>query len=469
MMTNKAPHRKAVNLLSVLILSCMSLSCMSLSCTAQDQPSSNMSYLDNGVIRIGINLDIGGAITYLSESGSGENIVNSHDWGRQIQMSFYSGPNPFTPNGKEPSPVWKFLGWNPIQSGDAFGNRSEVIEHTNDGESLYVKCVPMQWPLDNEPGECTFEVWIRLEDNAVQVRSKLTNAREDHTQYHSRGQELPAVYSNGTYYRLFTYDGDAPFTGGPVRRITKVWDTRQGPQEVEGGPWDHWYATENWAALVREDDWGVGIWSPDTYAFTGGFAGTPGAGGPKDGPTGYIAPTRQEILDRNIEYEYDYTLIVGNLEEIRDYVYREAERKRLPHFTFETGRESWTLRDCEDDGPPTTGTWPIRLTGPAPRIIGPDSFWQTDNVPTIYIRAAFDTGRDRATLRWECYQDGETRRSGATTFDVIPDGTMRTYAVNLSGLDGYAGASTRLVLAPETDGSEGRSVAIERISYRSDP
>ncbi len=39
---------------------------------------SGISYLDNGAVRIGINPDIGGAITYLSKSGSDENIVNSH-------------------------------------------------------------------------------------------------------------------------------------------------------------------------------------------------------------------------------------------------------------------------------------------------------------------------------------------------------------------------------------------------------
>src|SRR5579871_5909255 len=59
-----------------------------------------MSYLDNGNLRIGIDLRIGGAITYVSKSGSTENLINSADWGRQIQMSHYSGPVPFKPNGK---------------------------------------------------------------------------------------------------------------------------------------------------------------------------------------------------------------------------------------------------------------------------------------------------------------------------------------------------------------------------------
>src|SRR5690606_26408957 len=58
-----------------------------------------MTYLENEFIKIGANLDLGGAITYLSDPNKEENLVNNSDWGRQIQMSFYSGPNPFEPNG----------------------------------------------------------------------------------------------------------------------------------------------------------------------------------------------------------------------------------------------------------------------------------------------------------------------------------------------------------------------------------
>src|SRR5947209_3331249 len=79
-----------------------------------------MTYLDNGVIRLGVDLNLGGAITHLGRSGTGENLVNSLDFGRQVQMSYYSGPVPFRVPGKEPKKEWDFIGWNPIQVGDAF-------------------------------------------------------------------------------------------------------------------------------------------------------------------------------------------------------------------------------------------------------------------------------------------------------------------------------------------------------------
>ena len=439
----------------------LALLCLAALSAPADTPAfSGMSYLDNGNIKLGINLDIGGAITYVSKSGTEENIVNSHDWGRQIQMSFYSGPTPFEPGGRKPNPTWAGLGWNPIQSGDCYDNTSKVIAHKNDGTSIYVKCIPMQWPMNNEPGECTFECWIRLEGNTALVRSQINNAREDKTQYPARGQELPAIYTNGTYYRLFTYDGDAPFTGAALRQITKVWDTSQGVN-VPGGPWDHWYATENWAALVNEDDVGLGVWAPGSYSFCGGFAGKPGQGGPKDGPTGYIAPLRQEILDHNIEYSYDYVLVVGPLQGIRDYVYEHAQRLAPPSYVFVGDRQSWTLRQCHDAGWPLDTVWAVTLEGAKPTLVGPHTLWKGADAPRLYVRAAFDTGQTEAILGWERLN----AEAGEIRFDIDPGGVMRTYEIDLSASPAYQGLCTRLLLRAPHDKAAGRNVRVASIGF----
>jgi len=64
-----------------------------------------------------------------------------------VQLSFYSGPVPFKPEGVTLSKAWEKLGWNPIQAGDCYHDGSKVIEHRNDGKTIRVKCVPMIWPL----------------------------------------------------------------------------------------------------------------------------------------------------------------------------------------------------------------------------------------------------------------------------------------------------------------------------------
>ena len=147
-----------------------------------------MTYLDNGQVRIGMNLAIGGAVTWISSQDHPGNIINSADLGRQIQMSHYSGPWPFEVGDKKPHKAWVGLGWNPIQTGDCFLNPSKVVESRNDGKQLYIKCVPMQWPLENVPGDCLFETWTTLEGPLIHMRFRCTNQRQDKTQY----RPLPA-------------------------------------------------------------------------------------------------------------------------------------------------------------------------------------------------------------------------------------------------------------------------------------
>lgn len=336
---------------------------------APREHESRMSWLDNGVIRLGADLALGGAITWLSRSGDEANVINSHDWGRQVQMSYYSGPVPFFVGDKRPAKFWEHIGWNPIQVGDDFGNRAKVLDHSNDGRAIYVKCIPMQWPLENVPGECTFESWIELDGASVRARCRLVNARSDRRQYAARVQELPAVYTNAPWHRLMTYTGARPFAGEPLSQIPP-----KGP--VEG--WTHWFGTENWSALVDDSGRGLGVWNPDCLRFSGGFNGKPGAGGAKDAECGYIAPNRLEVLDHDITHEYRYELVLGTLEEIRAHVYRRAVRPRAPTWRFEKERQGWHYHDASDNGWPIRGELDTRTTGRDPQLLSPPFFTRAE-------------------------------------------------------------------------------------------
>lgn len=424
-------------------------------------PDEAMSWLDNGRIRLGVDLSIGGAVTWLSEAGCGTNMINSADWGRQIQMSFYSGPVPYVPEGATVNPHWKGLGWNPIQSGDVYGTRSRILEHRNDGKVLYVRCVPMHWPLKNVPGECEFESWFQLEGATVLARSRLTNRRPDRTQYAARDQELPAVYCNGPWYKLVSYLGDKPFTDAPP---TVLVDRDDG----KGWPWRTFYSAEHWAALLDKDDRGVGLYLPDGYLFSGGFSGRKGAGGAKDGPTGYMTARHVELLDHNIVYTYGYTLIVGDLKAIRQYVYDRSRRKAPPAWRFLADRQHWYPRNATDAGWPVREGWAVQLGKKDAALVGPKTFWRAEDAPTLYVRAAFVTKAPAVTVTFQRFdavdagdwpQWGESRRpapgpAGRVPVAIKGDGKVRTLKIDLGGQKDYRGAMTQLcVLLPEEEGT----------------
>ena len=113
---------------------------------------SAVSYLSNRTIKIGVDLDKGGAITYLAHLRRNTNVVNNFDLGRQIQQSYYSGPQPFDPYNNMKA-NWESWPWNPIQSGDSYGHPGRVLQSRNDGKEIYVKSRPMQWALNDVPGD----------------------------------------------------------------------------------------------------------------------------------------------------------------------------------------------------------------------------------------------------------------------------------------------------------------------------
>ena len=302
-----------------------------------------LSFIENDHIRLGINMALGGCVTYLAQKG-GKNLINSHDWGRQVQLSFYGYPKPFWPEGVAVSPGWEQLGWNPIGCGDAFGNRSKILDSRVTEDSIYVKCIPMQWPLDNVPGDCTFEIWYKLNGNQVEVTARLNNAREDKNQYPACGQELPAVYTNGEWWQVVSYVGNAPYTGDAVTHLYQKTDNCWLPSMR---------ATEHWSAMVDDNGFGLGLWVPCGTSYTSGFFDTPGVGGPRDNPTGYISMQTHDILDADIQYTYEYALIVGTVEEIRAAALeREQARTDLFSWHFDGSRDHFWYKNITDAGVP---------------------------------------------------------------------------------------------------------------------
>ena len=287
-------------------------------------PLSDVRYIDNGVIRLGVDLLRGGSISFLADSKNLINIINTHDMGREVQLSFYADPSFYNPpTAQYPGGACdKLFGgqewpWNPIGAGDIDGNRGEIVSFQQTATLIHLVTRPLQWACHNVSCECTFEQTVELFGTGARVNATLHNARTDISSSAPHDQELPAVYVNGPYYRLISYSGSSPFTSGPTT-------------EYSTSPHVPWHpgkfaATERWAALVNEGNWGLGVINPDQETFLGGFAGNPGSGGSDDDPTGYLAPVAQLSLNPQETYAFTFFLVLGDLETIRAYAYEHRD------------------------------------------------------------------------------------------------------------------------------------------------
>ncbi len=416
------------------------------SAPAQGPDSAGMEFLDNGVLRVGLSKDHGGALAYLSLADQDDNLINVHDLGRYVQQSYYSGPKPYLPAGAKMHDGWPGWGWNPIQAGDVFDNRPELLGVERDGESLIVRSVPMQWALDGVPGECVFETRVRLDANRVHLEVRLENARSDQNRYPGQHQELPAVYTIGRLHRLFTYTGDKPFQGDALTEI-----------ENAGPPWDYWNSTESWSALVDDEGFGLGVFHPGVLLTVGGFHGPKGRGGPRDGSTGYIAPLHTEVLDHDIVYESRATLIVGDLEkDIRAYAKANRPDPR-PDFDFTKDRAHCVPFRLTDEAPPYERSWRLTLDQDDPHIVAAPVHYEAKRVPKLYLRAAYRTKAREAELYFAPPGgafDGERR----VTFRIKPDGKVRTYEIDLSRHPLYEGVIGQIRIDPIIDRTESDTV-----------
>jgi len=231
---------------------------------------------------------------------------------------------------------------NPIGAGDIKGNHGDVTTADFDETTAHIITTPLQWACDNVPCECEFEQKITLggpADTGVRVDATLHNHRSDTTDYGARSQELPAVYSNGPYYRLLTTEG------GELKEYNAGWDSSNSFPWVPGA----FTADEHWAALVDESGWGMGVVNLDTTDFIGGFSGEKGSGGPYDAPTGYVAPVMNLALPANTTYEYTFFLVLGDVATIRAYAQQvvEAARQEENSAKDQEAAASGTWEGCE--------------------------------------------------------------------------------------------------------------------------
>jgi len=418
-----------------------------------------MSFLDDGEVRVGMDLGLGGAVTFISSKDHPGNIINSADFGRQIQMSHYSGPWPFEVGDKKPNPAWAGLGWNPIQTGDCYMNPSKVIEHRNDGKELYIRCIPMQWPLNNVPGDCLFETWTTLEGPVIHMRYRCTNQRLDKTAYPPCPQELPAVYTISRLSRLMTYAGNQPFTQDALTQVTNDWR--------KPWPWTRFVATERWAALVDNDGWGLGVFKDDGGEFHGGIYGDDRSDDPKHGSTAYVAPIHRENFDANIVYEHRTDFAVGKLAHIRRR-FNDLATKTPPAWRFVSDRQHWTVVNSADPGFPMNGEWRIKFGAEKPRLESAVQSWRAESAPSMDLEVAYRGQATTARVSWKRLDEDKYDARKSLMLDLASDGKLRAYHLNLAASLEYRGLITGLAIEPVIQPRPGDEMVLKSIVLSAD-
>lgn len=276
--------------------------------------------IKNRQITLRQDLTRGGAICFIGRGRKARNYVNIHDEGRYIQQSYYAGRS-VNRQAEGQSSFWSPWAWNPIQVGDYKRNRAQILESRQKGTSTYVKCIPMQWDMDNLPAEAEMEQWTELQGNVVHVRCCLTCHRTD-TIYGADSenhQEIPAVYPISALNHLYAYHGAKPFASEPVDSF-EVEELRFGENTHGWGNYSD--ISERWMAFVGDDGWGIGVYSPSAELFLAGRYQQSRSGESDDDATSYIAPVRTQQMKPNSIVEYEYYLLFGSIEEIRQSVYR---------------------------------------------------------------------------------------------------------------------------------------------------
>lgn len=270
-------------------------------------------YVDNGHIKVGLDLDCGGSISWISESGTDRNVVNTKDLGRFIQQSYYSGT--FLDRRDEgQSEFWSPFPWNAIQAGDYYGNKPNLMEFRVEEDVIYTKTRPMLWDMNDDNAQAYIESWIKLEGNEIIYRGKLTRFLS-HNPWGKKKiiQELPAIYLEKSLKSFFSYTG-SDLWNGHLNAISgeKVWE--------------RWVSHESWVACVDNSLWGVGVYMPGVADFAGGHYPADGKG---DDPTSYMAPIIETELDANDTFEFTCYISLGHLSKIQHNVYMRRHKLEL--------------------------------------------------------------------------------------------------------------------------------------------
>ncbi len=276
------------------------LTALALSNEADISDNYGMVYLSSADYKIGIDLDWGGALTYMEDLansviaaqktpffGTSENLVevglssdfksstftkyntisnvnliNAHDTGRLVQQSYYGAGDATYEPGMFEGAAWPY---NPVQGGNLYNDPSKIVDLKVTDNYIYIKCRPLDWARESKYITPTYmEAWYTLEDGMMRANCRFV----DFSGYPSltTNQEVPAFYCVEPLNKFVYYSGGEPWSDSntPV--------TRDDLQFWSGRDDQNFPCNENWVAFIGDSSsgYGIGVYSPGQTDFCAG-------------------------------------------------------------------------------------------------------------------------------------------------------------------------------------------------------
>ena len=292
-------------------------------------------FIKNEKLKAGVNLEWGGALSYLEDldsgveafvkdgksviaTGEGErsgakginrnvNLINSHDTGRLVQQSYYGATDiDGYENGFYNGTRWPY---NPVQGGNQFNGKSKIVDLRESEDEIYIKARPMDWALNDESITPSYmEAVYSLSGGALKAQCRFV----DFSGYNSavNSQELPAFYC-AEPMNTYVY----PDEGGNIvyRPDLIFWPDAGYP---------NFKTSENWSAFTcGENGFGIGLYTPHNSTFLAGVfeKGKSATNDPaREIPTSYIACVSQFEFKSFSPFEYEFYIATGTAGEIRN-------------------------------------------------------------------------------------------------------------------------------------------------------
>jgi hypothetical protein len=281
---------------------------------ANEQESETILTIESDLVKVGIDRQRGGSITWLSTRAYPQNIVNICDPGRLIQQSYYAG-RPIDRTSEGQSQAWSPWPWNPIQGGGvgtAGDNESwaRVTAFQKDASGLYSETVPKLWDMPSEEASALMRQWTTLDPKipgvvCVQCEFKSMRIKGDRWgDVSSNPQEVPACYFTRNFSDVRSYLGNGK------------WRPEHQPP---GPPWGRASPPLKAMAMFEPNGQGVAIFSPTSAAIWNfGPHGKGQSDDPEAGPCMHVAPIDRVRLGHQSTFRYRYWLVVGNESELAE-------------------------------------------------------------------------------------------------------------------------------------------------------